>query len=39
VLRRRRLRCRASVVVRRGNGSVTTIKTKLTLLAPVGSSK
>jgi len=37
VLRRRKLRCRASVAVRRGNGARAVVRTTLTLVAP-GSS-
>jgi diguanylate cyclase (GGDEF)-like protein len=34
VLRRRKLRCRVSVAVRRRDGSVATVRSKLTLMAP-----
>jgi diguanylate cyclase (GGDEF)-like protein len=38
VLRKRRLRCRASVVVRRANGTETTVQAVLTLTAPKGGA-
>jgi diguanylate cyclase (GGDEF)-like protein len=39
VLRRRKLRCRASVAIRRADGSLTTVRTTLTLTAPKGGSQ
>ena len=39
VLRRRKLRCRASVAIRRADGSLTTVRTTLTLTAPNGGSQ
>jgi diguanylate cyclase (GGDEF)-like protein len=38
VLRRRKLRCRASLAVRRSDGSRATVVTTLTLIAPKGGS-
>jgi hypothetical protein len=39
VLRRRKLRCRASVAIRRADGSLTTVRTTLTLTAPKEGSQ
>jgi diguanylate cyclase (GGDEF)-like protein len=39
VLRRRKLRCRASVVVRRRDGTRTTVRTTIVLVAPKASSR